>query len=471
MAHRSRLHNSGYDHHYDANPNTFSNPSRRQEAPFTGRSGPTRSSSRPTNDSIRPSVRFAEPIKSDNDRHLSASRHRSSTKSAQSSHSTPHQPTSSRSSTSSYISRSRTSRSDYITPSTSNSHFNRTNYSSRPSHDYHDSLYEKSNYRMIKDGGWSSKKEFMECHGLSIHNHEDFDEARELLNEYRRLDAQYDSPKGHTRSSRGQLEYYECDEDCINNAGDDGWIGSSRNDESENDGFRRDGSGRDAGYEDHGSRTSYRGTWDDTISPRSDEDAINDNNSEDEHYRHKNIYLHDTSYNTYPSGDHDSRRNHNAYPFSPGHRDSAYTRRDDGFATSSYNNRPEPSSPSRARECTYDRYGDSYPNNPSTSFTSSPSSLSLQNRQYTYDTHSDTANDDSINTYSDDGLINSDFVSDDASDTSSYDDTGCNEADSRNSGSHYCGRDDTSGHGSGDEQSVGRWDDDDVYDDSDEDDF
>ncbi|KAF2018061.1 hypothetical protein BU24DRAFT_421077 [Aaosphaeria arxii CBS 175.79] len=50
------------------------------------------------------------------------------------------------------------------------------------------SPWDKSDYMMIKEGGWDNKKEFMQCHGLSMHEPRDFDEAKELLNEYRRRD-------------------------------------------------------------------------------------------------------------------------------------------------------------------------------------------------------------------------------------------------------------------------------------------
>jgi hypothetical protein len=56
---------------------------------------------------------------------------------------------------------------------------------------------------MIKEGGWENKKGFMMSHGLKMWKDEDFDEARGLLDRYRRVDAQrfgFASPQDLTRN-------------------------------------------------------------------------------------------------------------------------------------------------------------------------------------------------------------------------------------------------------------------------------
>ncbi|KAK3216279.1 hypothetical protein GRF29_8g2835685 [Pseudopithomyces chartarum] len=52
------------------------------------------------------------------------------------------------------------------------------------------SPWDKSDYQMIKEGGWMNQQHFMECHGLSIYEPGDFDEAKEILDDYRRVEAE-----------------------------------------------------------------------------------------------------------------------------------------------------------------------------------------------------------------------------------------------------------------------------------------
>ncbi|KAF2662211.1 hypothetical protein K491DRAFT_686694 [Lophiostoma macrostomum CBS 122681] len=76
--------------------------------------------------------------------------------------------------------------------------------------------WEKSNHQMIKEGGWENQKEFMESHGLRLWNHEDFDEARELLDAYRRVDAWrfgFDGGEKDWSGDRPDADERDCDGD------------------------------------------------------------------------------------------------------------------------------------------------------------------------------------------------------------------------------------------------------------------
>lgn len=95
-------------------------------------------------------------------------------------------------------SRSSRSRSDYISPSskaeryqTSHSTQAYSTYGGTRSHQTeYVSPWDKSDYQMIKEGGWSDKKHFMESYGISFYEHGAFDEARDILDGFRRIDAQ-----------------------------------------------------------------------------------------------------------------------------------------------------------------------------------------------------------------------------------------------------------------------------------------
>ena len=50
------------------------------------------------------------------------------------------------------------------------------------------SPWDKSDYQMIREGGWDNKRHFMESHGLSIYEPGDFDEVKDLLDDYRRVE-------------------------------------------------------------------------------------------------------------------------------------------------------------------------------------------------------------------------------------------------------------------------------------------
>ncbi|KAJ4294577.1 hypothetical protein N0V90_008268 [Kalmusia sp. IMI 367209] len=83
------------------------------------------------------------------------------------------------------------------------------------------SPWDKSDNQIIKEGGWTSKKDFMESYGLSVYEPGDFEEAKELLDGYRRAETQmaresiyisgYDSR--HTRAfNRGGAEHIRFEE-------------------------------------------------------------------------------------------------------------------------------------------------------------------------------------------------------------------------------------------------------------------
>ncbi|ORY10884.1 hypothetical protein BCR34DRAFT_566168 [Clohesyomyces aquaticus] len=52
------------------------------------------------------------------------------------------------------------------------------------------SAYDKSDYRIIKDGGWENKEHFMLSYDLKPRNHEDVREAGQILDKFREMDAQ-----------------------------------------------------------------------------------------------------------------------------------------------------------------------------------------------------------------------------------------------------------------------------------------
>ncbi|KAF1975940.1 hypothetical protein BU23DRAFT_597292 [Bimuria novae-zelandiae CBS 107.79] len=96
----------------------------------------------------------------------------------------------------------------------------------------HTSSWDKSDYQIIKDG-WGDKKNFMESHGLSIYEHDDFEEARQILDGYRRIDAHaageqvYESDDHSSRHEHyGRYRerdehYHEYDSDLIGSYADD----------------------------------------------------------------------------------------------------------------------------------------------------------------------------------------------------------------------------------------------------------
>lgn len=69
------------------------------------------------------------------------------------------------------------------------------------------SAADKSDYQIIKEGGWDNKKDFMLCHGLwKDQSPEEFEEARELLDAYRQVDVERER-----QSRRGEQQRYEAD--------------------------------------------------------------------------------------------------------------------------------------------------------------------------------------------------------------------------------------------------------------------
>ena len=62
------------------------------------------------------------------------------------------------------------------------------------------SPWDKSDYQVIKEGGWTNQQHFMECHGLSIYEPGDFDEAKEILDDYRRADAEAAGENVHRKN-------------------------------------------------------------------------------------------------------------------------------------------------------------------------------------------------------------------------------------------------------------------------------
>lgn len=64
----------------------------------------------------------------------------------------------------------------------------------------------KSDYKIVKDG-WGDRKNFMENHGLRLHNSDDYDTAHQILDGYRRIDAQSASQQTYDSdvdSNRGE---------------------------------------------------------------------------------------------------------------------------------------------------------------------------------------------------------------------------------------------------------------------------
>jgi hypothetical protein len=203
----------------------------------------------------------------------------------------------SRSSKSDYISRPKASDSDYISPSGTHSFSNHVDYSSQRTksarrvddEDYFSLPREKENYRIGRDDGWSGAKDLVVSRGFTVDRSREYEDARELPNEHYRQDALYGNSRRRTTGGRGQLEYYECDEDCINDAGDDGWIGSGGN-EDEDDYLCDDGrkSMEDDRYyvENRRSwtnRIEYKPQstrWDDSIDSLDDDDIIDSNDNQ-----------------------------------------------------------------------------------------------------------------------------------------------------------------------------------------------
>jgi hypothetical protein len=46
----------------------------------------------------------------------------------------------------------------------------------------------KPDYRMIKDAGFNNMNHMMQSYGLKMHNHEDIQEAKAILDGYRKID-------------------------------------------------------------------------------------------------------------------------------------------------------------------------------------------------------------------------------------------------------------------------------------------
>ncbi|KAK7181530.1 hypothetical protein PSPO01_12420 [Paraphaeosphaeria sporulosa] len=90
------------------------------------------------------------------------------------------------------------SRSDYISPPAKGER-HQTSYSTQTYNTYgatgsHEaeraSFRDKSDYQMIKEGGRDNKERFLGCHGIGFDELDAFDESRDILDGYRRLDAQ-----------------------------------------------------------------------------------------------------------------------------------------------------------------------------------------------------------------------------------------------------------------------------------------
>jgi hypothetical protein len=56
--------------------------------------------------------------------------------------------------------------------------------------DYSPPREEKSNYQLLKEGGWGTKRDFMRSHGLKTWKPDDYQKANEMLDKYREVDAQ-----------------------------------------------------------------------------------------------------------------------------------------------------------------------------------------------------------------------------------------------------------------------------------------
>jgi len=78
------------------------------------------------------------------------------------------------------------------------------------------SPYDKSDYRMIKDGGWDGRRHFMESHGTKFDSPKRSQDTKESLDAYRHVDAQAAS-----EMPRDQ----DYDSDCVGDSYDDGGRG------------------------------------------------------------------------------------------------------------------------------------------------------------------------------------------------------------------------------------------------------
>ena len=61
----------------------------------------------------------------------------------------------------------------------------------------------KSDYQMLKDQGFSGKKDFMESHGLKVWNHNDHQEAKAIMDAYRKYDEMYGQEENAGQGGQG----------------------------------------------------------------------------------------------------------------------------------------------------------------------------------------------------------------------------------------------------------------------------
>jgi hypothetical protein len=55
---------------------------------------------------------------------------------------------------------------------------------------------EKSNYRIVKEGGWDNMEHMMLSYGLKLYNDDDIQEAKQIIEKFREYDQQvYDARK------------------------------------------------------------------------------------------------------------------------------------------------------------------------------------------------------------------------------------------------------------------------------------
>jgi hypothetical protein len=64
----------------------------------------------------------------------------------------------------------------------------------------------KSDYRLIRDGGFRDMNHFMQSYNLKIHDHDDYQEAKQILAGFRKLDEeeaqQAEASKGSGKSGK-----------------------------------------------------------------------------------------------------------------------------------------------------------------------------------------------------------------------------------------------------------------------------
>jgi hypothetical protein len=62
---------------------------------------------------------------------------------------------------------------------------------------------DKSDYRILKDGGFSNMNQFMQSYGLKMHNDDDIQEAKGIIEGFRQVDqANYEARQQEKRQGK-----------------------------------------------------------------------------------------------------------------------------------------------------------------------------------------------------------------------------------------------------------------------------